>query len=126
MFVSQRYQHCLLGIMHNPESPFAMTPVGTYREQSGKAVCQPWETGHERPAHLRALANSDDVFDGNRDPALAEGTESVKPRYLNNEIVAGHRDCRHERIIPFVPMDSLSPALTTQAILESVEHVRRG
>jgi hypothetical protein len=46
MFVSQRYQHCLLGIMHNPESPFALTPVGTYREQSGKAVCQPWETGH--------------------------------------------------------------------------------
>ena len=46
MFVSQRYQHCLLGIMHNPESPFTPTPVGTYREQSGKAVCQPWETGH--------------------------------------------------------------------------------
>ena len=46
MFVSQRYQHCLLGIMHNPESPFTLTPVGTYREQSGKAVCQPWETGH--------------------------------------------------------------------------------
>ncbi len=46
MFVSQCYQHCLLGIMHNPESPFALAPVGTYREQSGKAVCQPWETGH--------------------------------------------------------------------------------
>ena len=44
MFVSQRYQHCLLGIMHNPESPFALTPVGTYREQSGKAVCQPCTT----------------------------------------------------------------------------------
>ena len=110
MFVSQRYQHRLLGIMHNPESPFALTPVGTHREQSGKAVCQPWETWHERPAHLDTLANSDDVFEGNRDPALVEGTESVKPRYLNNEIIADHRDCRHERIIPAVPMDSLSPS----------------
>ncbi len=44
--VAQRYQHGLFGIMHNPESPFALTPVGTYREESGKAVCQPWETGH--------------------------------------------------------------------------------
>jgi len=49
------------------------------------------------------------TFEGNRDPALAEGTEPVKPRYLNSEIVADHRDCRHERIIPFVPTDSLSP-----------------
>ena len=50
------------------------------------------------------------MFEGNRDPALVEGTESVKPRYLNNEIVADHRDCRHGRIIPVVPMDSLSPS----------------
>ena len=55
-------------------------------------------------------ANSDDVFEGNRDPALVEGAESVKPRYLNSEFVADHRHCRHERIIPFVPMDSLSPS----------------
>ena len=109
MFVPQRYQHCLLGIMYNPEGPFTLTPVGTYCEKSGKAVCQPWETGHQRPAHLQPLANSDDVFEGNRDPALVEGTESVKPRYLNNEILADHRNCRHERIVPFVPMDSLSP-----------------
>ena len=98
VFVSQRHQHCLLGIMHNPESPFALTPVGTCREQSGKAVCQPWETGHERPAHLRALANSDDVFEGNRDPTLVQGIEPVTPGNVYDEIVAGHRNGSHERL----------------------------
>jgi hypothetical protein len=50
------------------------------------------------------------MFEGHRDSALAEGTEPVKPRHLNIEIVTDNRDCHHERIIPFVPADPLSPS----------------
>ncbi len=55
------------------------------------------------------------MFEGNRDSALVEGTESVKPRYLNGEIVADHRDCRHEPIITFVLWTRSAPALAKPA-----------